>query len=187
MKAPLQTVRLFLAVPPCQEIYVASRDLRNLNAGLTGTKWIGNDNLHLTVFFIGDVNSGDVNDMMDLLPDALRLISNPVRLNFQSFTLEGDRQGRPSMVWARFQESNDFSDLVNRIYQLLSPLLPQEPRFKKPVPHVTLGRIRSGATPCLDVSMQASVTIHGFELWETVRSESGVTYRVKGKYYHPEV
>lgn len=183
MDSTADTSRLFLAVPSCPELPVALNRLKAINSGLTGTHWVKEENLHLTVFFIGDVTNAHKQELMKVLAEHPVRMIDPFHLRFKSVTLEGGRPGRPSMVWARFEEHDGFKQLSQSIGNALSSFLKEPPRFTNPVPHVTLARIRSGNLPELNVTVQCSVQVNGFELWETVRNKDGVSYRVIEKYY----
>ena len=174
--------RLFLAVRPCQELYDAHQHLINANAGLPGTRWVKPENLHLTVFFIGDADADTGNELLRLLPEWSRSISNPIQLDFDTFSFEGGRAGRPSMVWARFYRNEDFTGLIRTAADMFSPLMRTKPRFTDPVPHVTLARIRSGKLPVLDADIHCSLKINGFGLWKTIRNHAGVSYRILKSY-----
>ncbi|MDX1738300.1 MAG: RNA 2',3'-cyclic phosphodiesterase, partial [Alphaproteobacteria bacterium] len=70
-------LRLFVALPLPREI---SSQLKTLSGGLPNARWIPEENYHLTLRFIGSVNSHQADD----IDAALSLIGEPivdVRLN----------------------------------------------------------------------------------------------------------
>lgn len=136
-----------------------------------------NSNLHLTVFFIGDVEDAVVGEIRNKLPLIASRITAPFSLRFQSFSPEGGRKSKPSMIWARFEKSDEYTALNRLLLDELKPLLPEGARFHEPIPHVTLARIRSGPVPELQLPFDCTITISGFELWMTERDDQGVWYR----------
>lgn len=183
MESMVKNTRLFLAVRPCAEIYDAHRHLVAANSELSGTRWVRKDNLHLTVFFIGDIDADQSRHIKELLPALSAMIPKPIRLQSDRLSLEGGRINKPSMAWARFRVNYEFTDLNNLIRNRLKSWIPGQAIFKEPVPHVTLARIRSGPPPVLNLDLNCTMMLSGFELWETIRTSEGVTYRVVEKYF----
>ncbi len=174
-------VRLFIAVPAPVETITAVEHFRNINGSLIGTRWVYEENYHLTILFLGDVNFRDIPEVNEILAHALNDFSAS-RLNFDRYSLEGGK--KPSMVWARYQKNDSFSSQAATLRQKLAFLAPGISRFVDPVPHITLARIRSGVPPDLNGANDLpAVSLKGYELWQTCRIKEGVRYKSLGKYY----
>lgn len=98
-------------------------------------------NLHLTLFFIGNV---PVNDL-----DTIRQQVKQIASQSQPFTLtleaieQGPKPKSPRLVWARFKDDPEFTRLSRRLSETLAP---DEPNKLKPTPHITLARFKKNVT-----------------------------------------
>jgi RNA 2',3'-cyclic 3'-phosphodiesterase len=98
------------------------------------SKLVEEENLHFTLKFLGDVSE----DKIDVMKNRLATIHIPkfnVRLNGVGF-FPNDKFIR--VVWIG-TESKEFSDLHNDVNNLLSDIVKKE----KPMPHLTLARIKT--------------------------------------------
>ena len=147
-------------------------------------KWVEQENLHLTVKFLGDVE-------VDLVPDVV----GAVRLNLKGLPSFGlglhgcGSFGRPARVlWVGVKgDTVSFAGLVQRVDSASDPLgFPQENR--KPTPHLTIARLRSadGAGPLLQrlsaVAREGiqfgEVKVNRIDLMQSMLSPVGPQYRV---------
>ena len=84
--------------------------LRGLEGGLSGARWIADENLHLSLRFIGDVTGGVERD----IELALQSVTGP-RFDV---TLAGlgtfARRGRVHSVWAGVEQTDILSALRDR-------------------------------------------------------------------------
>ena len=174
--------RLFYAIPSVPEIFTAFRKLKEENLSLTGTRWIPEAKHHITLLFLGEVNSGFIPQLIKLMDDIIESHSD-FELHFDAVSLEGGRNNHPSMVWAKFQRHPEFTRLSQNILQGVSELITVTSKFSDPIPHVTLARIHSGQPPQITDVPSFTTRFHGLELWKTIRTPNGVNYQVLGKKY----
>jgi 2'-5' RNA ligase len=127
-------IRLFVAL----EIPEAIRTrLALLEGGVPGARWAGEEQMHLTLRFIGEVDENVAHD----IDDALAGIRAP------AFTLElagvGEFGGKnPRALWAGVRANDALLHLQKKIETALQRIgLPAEER--KFSAHVTLARMRS--------------------------------------------
>ncbi|HEY4263999.1 MAG TPA: RNA 2',3'-cyclic phosphodiesterase [Micropepsaceae bacterium] len=127
-------IRLFVAL----ELPETVRDrLTALEGGVPGARWAGDEQLHLTLRFIGEVDENVAND----IDDALAGIRTP------AFALElagvGEFGGKkPRALWAGVRANDALLHLQRKIETALQRIgLPAEER--KFSPHVTLARMHS--------------------------------------------
>ena len=126
--------RLFtgLEIPPD-----LARRLALLQGGLPGAHWIAQENLHLTLRFVGDVDARTAAE----ITAALAAIERPAfTLQVRGLAAFGGR--RPRAIYAGVTASYPLSDLLadqERRLQRLG-LAPEGRRF---TPHVTLARLRN--------------------------------------------
>lgn len=127
-------IRLFVALDLPEDIRAR---LLALQGGVPGARWTTNEQLHLTLRFIGEV-AGDVAHDVD---DALAAIRAP------SFQLElsavGEFGGKsPRALWAGVKANDALLHLQRKIETAMQRIgLPPEQR--KYSPHVSLARLKS--------------------------------------------
>jgi len=182
MPAGESVSRLFYSIPSTPEIFQAFGRLKETNKHLQGTRWIPGENHHITLLFLGEVNSDLVPQLISLMDDILKLHPD-FDLHFDNISLEGGKNNHPSMVWAKFQRHPEFTRLSQNILTYVSKLVTVTSKFSDPIPHVTLARIHSGQPPQINTIMPFTTRFHGLELWQTIRTANGVYYEVLGKKY----
>jgi len=140
--ARMEQVRLFWAVSLPEEI---KRKLAGIQSLLrvvpADVKWVEQQNLHLTVKFMGNVNVDDVSTIIKAVRDAVR--------GAGAFTLRLGGTGffpgtkKPRVLWVGV---NGEVDKLIHLHEMVETSLsavgfaPGEGRF---TPHLTLGRIRT--------------------------------------------
>ena len=95
-------------------------------------------NLHLTIYFIGNINAEDFEKVLDAVGPIINL-QKIFLLHFENISFAPVQN--PKMIWARFHKSIDFTNLVNSIHEALKSIVPGVKfYYKEPVPHITLAR-----------------------------------------------
>ena len=132
-------VRLFVGLTLPHSV---KQELLGLMAGLEGVKWQREDQLHLTLNFIGEVpepQAAEVGLALSAVPFA------PFALRLEGVDIFGHRR-RPRMLWTGVRQENieQLQHLHAKIGRVLQGCgLEADPR--KYVPHVTLGRFKGRA------------------------------------------
>ncbi len=171
--------RIFLAVPVPKEIISLQDKLREQNSHLEKVKWMRNHNIHLTIYFIGNIPAEEFEDIIELIL--------PITTEQKEFTLKFDSlffapSRKPEMLWVKFHKHELFSSLAENIHNALSKSLPENKFFsKEPIPHITLARFRSMRNYS-DITFPKFETLEKFtinscELWETIKVEGRSDYR----------
>ncbi len=134
-------MRLFYCVELPEDVRATlARGTRGLRARIRGGTWVAEENLHITLRFLGEVGEG-------LLP-ALRDLSSAVASETAPFVLPLERlgafphPGRTRVLWAGpTADDAPFAILAQRIEEDVQTLgFP--PERKAAHPHVTLARLR---------------------------------------------
>jgi RNA 2',3'-cyclic 3'-phosphodiesterase len=174
-------VRLFYALPPCAGVLPALAELKKQLSENEKIRWIPEENLHLTLFFIGEVDADKVAPLIETMDSFLNKLK-PFILEFDSIRAVGGRKGKSSMIW--FQMKHEaFAETVQKLFQLTQPLCDTIMKFSKPVPHITLARIKGGETEVPLINASCEIPVHGIELWKTIRNVGGVHYEILAKKY----
>jgi 2'-5' RNA ligase len=128
-------LRLFVAL----ELPNRLRERLNLfRVGVRGARWVGPENYHMTLRFIGEVEEHTAHDI-DAALSTVHAPSFQVRLSgLGSF----DGQGKARALWVGAERNDDLVHLRDKIESALvrAGLAPE--RKSKFIPHVTLARFR---------------------------------------------
>ena len=127
-------IRLFVAIDLPQSV---RERLVALQGGVPGARWIGSEQMHLTLRFIGEVKESVGHD----IDDALAAIRAP------SFDLElsgvGEFGGKnPRALWAGIKSNEALMHLQRKIETALQRI-GLEPEKRKYSAHITLARLKS--------------------------------------------
>lgn len=171
------TLRLFVALPldPATRRGIDAFRARNPGLGGEGFRWTRTRNLHLTVFFLGSVASGNLSALTEALTPVLTGAS-PLNLSFDLFSVEPPR--RPRMIWARYRVEPAFTALSHAVAGVCKPfLLTPTKHHSKPVPHITVARLKKP----IPLPEQSGLGLPVFEaeqaeLWCSQPGERGVVY-----------
>ncbi len=125
--------RLFTGI----EIPLATREaLSTLRGGLPGARWIDTENYHLTLRFIGDIDSRTANEVAEILG---RVRPRTVAVRIEGLASFGGR--RPHALIAKVAQTRELAELQAEHERLMRKLglAPETRRF---TPHITLARLR---------------------------------------------
>lgn len=133
------THRLFLAIRPPSAVRDALIDLME---GIDNARWQDDDQLHLTLRYIGEVESPQANDLAEAL----------LSLRFEPFevVLEGvghfEDRGTPRALWADVAPNPALLHLQRKVERVCirSGIEPDHRRY---MPHVTLARLNRSSGP----------------------------------------
>jgi 2'-5' RNA ligase len=172
--------RLFVALRPPASI---RRLLLAAMGGISGARWQTDDQLHLTLRFIGEVDRHRAED----IHAALGAIHHP---RF-ALALNGlghfDRRGFPDAVWAGVTPHEQVKALHRKVdAALLRVGVPADERAF--LPHITLARLNRGAGPIGNLLEEAgglaspAFTIDNFALFESDLTNEAAIYSMIERY-----
>jgi RNA 2',3'-cyclic 3'-phosphodiesterase len=126
--------RLFTALEVPRD---AALSLSLLRGGLPGARWIDTENYHITLRFIGDVDSHTADDVAYALDRVQR---SAFFVNLSGVGAFGGK--KPHSVYAAVNQSAELTQLQNELERICQRLgLEADPR--KFTPHVTLARLKN--------------------------------------------
>jgi 2'-5' RNA ligase len=127
-------IRLFVGL----DLPFALRErLAAIEVGLPGFRWVPEENLHLTLRFIGEVDEDVANDLHDALT-AVRGTPFPAAIAGSGIFETGDR---PHTFYASVEKTDALTRLQGKIESALVRA-GQEPEGRKFTPHITLAKLR---------------------------------------------
>lgn len=141
----MESLRTFIAINVKVETELATR-WRELKKLLNNDiiKWVNEDSLHLTLFFLGDTPIDKIDPIKQNLERELR--------NFASFniTIKGfgtfGHPKSPKVIWAGIANTEKLNQLNKIISDAIIPL-GFEAQSEKFSPHFTLGRVKQMRLP----------------------------------------
>ncbi|MFM2206812.1 MAG: hypothetical protein RL213_787 [Bacteroidota bacterium] len=176
-------MRLFIAFPSVPSWIGILDNLRG-RFPYPDIRWTHTADLHLTLLFIGEVQSDRQEEVSSLASEVFSAKS-PFTLEAETMTTWGDAR-KPNMFWLRFRRSPAFTDLRKSLYQAIAPTLSLAPDHNDPIPHVTMARFKKGTVQPFESSLpegfKREVTIDKAELWVSRAVSDGRKYKVISEY-----
>lgn len=173
-------MRLFVAIRPPHEVRSA---LLNVMGGIRGARWQGDEQLHITLRFIGEIDQHQAVDV----DAALSALSSP---RFE-IAINGvgafDKKGRHNAVWAGVTPRDAIAALASKVDRACQMAgLPPEGRAY--LPHITLARFARSAGPVEPFLSQypglsiPPFTVDHFGLFESKLGQNGASYEMIARY-----
>ncbi len=181
--------RLFIAINLPLEI---KREIAQIKEELEGdfekgVKWVKNENLHITVCFLGDVKEGNLNELKN---DLSQLKVGVMKIDLNRIRYVPDRR-KAKLIWIE-GVGEGVKKLKNKIDNILinSKVLNYQPDERDFILHVTLGRTKSfeyrsiplEEIPLLEDEPHFSFTAASFELMESKLKKGGPEYKIINSY-----
>ncbi len=177
--------RTFIALeaPPAPRACLAEK-LRWLRP-TSGVNWVKEENLHLTLLFLGDVDSARIPELDRILAAASGR-GAPFDLALKGLELFPYKA--PRLIWASLEAREDSLNQWRK--SLLSDIRAEgfEPDAKPLKLHITLGRIKSALPPDLERDILQSEVERGafaydsVTLYRSVLKPEGPTYHSLSQY-----
>ena len=174
-------MRLFVAISLPDDLRMRLAGLTN---GLPGARWISEDNLHLTLRFLGELDGAAASD----LDEALAGIHMPAfEVAIRGVNHFGDGRNLRAL-WAGVEPNPELTRLHDKIEQAVirSGLPPNRRKF---TPHVTLARFKSNPglrlqafLSCHALLRLAPFWVEGFTLFSSHLARDGAIYRAEADY-----
>jgi RNA 2',3'-cyclic 3'-phosphodiesterase len=156
--------------------------LLSLDPHLTGLRWLTEEQLHLTLSFLGDVGTPSE----DRLHEALREVRVPPFFLPLCGVGVFNARGRPSFVWAGVGKGHPHLFALHQRIQDAVLHAGLEPDLKPFHPHITIGRAKGISREALQpfVRRYAETTfdmfeVTGFELYSSVLRAEGAIHHVE--------
>lgn len=163
--------RLFVALRPPPLVRAA---LLATGGGIEGARWQNDEQLHLTLRFLGEVERARAEDV------ALALSS--IATAAPTARIDGvgrfDRRGRTDSLWARLAPAAPLADLARKVNQAVARV-GLGPETRAYLPHVTVarfGRAVHEAGVAAWLARHAGLTSEPFAFTHVVLYESHLTH-----------
>ena len=172
--------RLFVAIRPPAAI---RRVLLGAMGGISGARWQSDDQLHLTLRFIGEVDPHRADDIHAALGGVHQAPFEIALKGIGHF----DRRGWPDAVWAGVTPHEPLHALHKKIDAALSRVGvgPDQRAF---LPHITLARLKRSSGPVGSLLEEAGglssapFAVDHFALFESDLTPDGAVYSIVERY-----
>ena len=174
-------IRLFVAVELPADL---RRRIGRISTGVRDARWVAEENLHLTLRFIGEVEEYRLEDIVGAL-DAVESPDFPLTLagagHFES-------RRRVRNLWIGTEKSPELAALAERIDHALvrDGLAPEGRKFS---PHVTVARLKGAPAPAVADWLAANTLFKAFPflitrfvLFASYLGRGGPTYEIVEAY-----
>jgi RNA 2',3'-cyclic 3'-phosphodiesterase len=172
--------RLFVALRPPEAIRA---QLIALMSSVDEARWQNDEQLHITLRFIGEVNRNSAEDIALALNDIRQPPFEVSLRGVDVFT----RKGRITALWAGLTPQEDLMALHRKVDQAAVRLgLPPDPRVYQP--HLTLARFgNQGGNPGAFIAQHAGLSsarfqVDHFALFESHLGKGGAHYEEVARY-----
>ena len=172
--------RLFVAIRPPEHIRA---HLLSIMGGVAGARWQDDDQLHLTLRFIGNADRHQANDVAEALA-AIRF--TPFQISLTGLG-QFQRKGRTDTIWAAVQPRDPLEQLHRKIDRAcVIAGFPAEERAY--LPHITLARFGRGGGDTEGFILRHAglasppFTVDEFALFESHLTQSGAHYEIAAEY-----
>lgn len=174
-------IRLFVAIPIDTEI---RRKLNGLGKMIPGASPVSEEQIHLTLRFIGEVESTLFHDIRERMYE---LQSGPLQISVKG-TGHFPPRGTPRVIWAGIKPAGDVIILRNRVNTILSKcgIAYEQRKFHA---HITLARLKNSSPKRVadflagNVLLQSPVfTIDRVHLYSSKLTANGAIHRIEGSY-----
>jgi RNA 2',3'-cyclic 3'-phosphodiesterase len=166
--------RLFVAIRPPEEVRDLLIDAMDDSPVL---RWVGDEQLHLTLRFVGEVERPLANDIVSALD---RLRSPALELRIKGVGKFEKRNG--GAIWAGIEPKDPVIALAGKVERALQQV-GLEPEHRGFSPHVTLARWNGRSTEAVDGFLRRHSNLHSdmfavarFILFESKLSRHGPHY-----------
>ncbi|MEK7487561.1 MAG: RNA 2',3'-cyclic phosphodiesterase [Planctomycetota bacterium] len=160
-------------------------DLLKLSCSIPGAHWSKREQMHLTITFIGEVES----NKQSQIQEALSTITS------EPFSLKVEHVGTfpnpkyPKILWVGISLFSGLSQLKTQIEQALQKAIAFTPEVREYNPHLTLARLRGVESKELTQFLEKqehlsyeAFPVEHFNLYSSKLLRTGAEYRVEQSY-----
>lgn len=168
--------RIFIGIPINSELELGIKIFRDHYNKNDKLRWVPDENLHITLHFIGNTQVSELDNISDKINGLLQDYK-PFKLKFESF--EFAPKHTAYMIWARYHENEIFTQLSQAIAKAI-----KSKKDFKPLPHITLARFKPNKTK---ISINDSLPlsqfyVKEFYMYESVLLPTGAEYNIIDKF-----
>jgi RNA 2',3'-cyclic 3'-phosphodiesterase len=140
-------------------------------------KWTRQENLHITLLFLGYVDESVIPDVCQKVSDAAEQMES-FDIHFNKIEV-GPSLEKPQMIWFSGEASEDLKHLYETIEKELDIFQTEKKKF---CPHITLGKIRKtkwqelDKAPNVEEDFKVAISVDNIFVMESRAGEGGQEY-----------
>ncbi len=167
--------RIFIAIDLPTEVKEA---LYSLRTNKPGVRWVGKDQMHITLLYLGKIRETIIDDVVQRLN---KITQQPFEFRISGTGCFPDKK-RPKVIYAAVSEKTGLMKLREKVEQEVGQFREKSDN-RAYVPHITLARIkrRKGKFNPEEILSEKNeplnVSIDSFYLYESLLSKDGATYK----------
>jgi|SRR3989344_2605750 len=146
-------------------------------------KWTPEDNLHITLLFLGDLTDEEVGEVCVAAKEVAKNHES-LNINLQKIAYGPDDKIPPKMIWASGEKSKELSDLKNDLEDAMLEKVNFTPDKRGLTPHVTMARVSAFAwrqiepeeRPEIETDIDLLFTAETIEVMESEMKKGGPRY-----------
>jgi len=147
--------------------------------------WIGKENMHLTLAFLGNVSDEELNVIFNIAKEIVEK-NKQFSINFIKSAYGPGTRPPPRLVWIEGKKSRELSKLKEDLDALLSQKINFQPEKREFLPHITLGRINTWnwkriepeERPDVEVETSLEIPVKSIEIMESHLKKTGAEYTI---------
>ncbi|HET6445561.1 MAG TPA: RNA 2',3'-cyclic phosphodiesterase [candidate division Zixibacteria bacterium] len=179
-------IRAFIAIEVPDDVGKALSDTRrilNSRLELGGIRWVKTSNIHLTLRFLGNVNSEQLPALYEGL-DIVAAQNNPFSLDLDVLGCFPNAR-RPRVIWVGLTGETGKLNLVNGSIERVLDTLGWESEGRDFHPHLTLGRVKdpnrvvNSQLPWGEVMAEGRIDVQAIHLVESQLLPTGAVYTIR--------
>ena len=148
-------------------------------------KWTRNDQLHITLEFLGDLTDQEVGEVCKVSKEVATR-HKPFDINLEKILYGPPKKMPPRMVWAEGEKSDELKDLKEDLEECLVEEINFRPEGKGFVPHITMARIQEWEfrkiepeeRPEINEEINLEFLVESIEVMESELKRGGPAYTV---------
>jgi 2'-5' RNA ligase len=148
-------------------------------------KWTKEENLHITVIFLGSVSEMDLPDICKITNEVAKR-HEPFLIKLNQVCYGPNKKIPPRMIWAKGNPSMELTKLKEDLNKSLSESVNFHKEEKALIPHVTLARIKAWdwkkiepeERPIVEKEIDFEFEIESIDIMESELNKTGPEYIV---------
>jgi RNA 2',3'-cyclic 3'-phosphodiesterase len=146
-------------------------------------KWSSENNLHLTLLFLGFINDEELIEVCKSLARAA-ISADPFYFEMKEIQL-APNTNKPKMIWYSGIANAELKELYEKVEKSMGMYQSSKKTFS---PHVTLGRIRAtkwkqlASQPIIDEKLDAVITVSEICIFESIFEDGKRKYEIIESY-----
>jgi len=152
-------------------------------------KWVGKENLHITLEFLGAVTDEELGDICITAKEVAERHGS-FSLNISKVLYGPPKKMPPKLVWAEGEKSEELSTLRDDLEESLTEKIRFVPENRTFAPHITLARIDAWGFKSIEPEERPEInegtdlffTVESIEVMESAMKKAGVEYEIIESY-----